>query len=116
MKSVLFWPYQIYVWLILLPLVALLTVVFSTLTILFAWLVNPHFASRVFATTWARVLSFLTPMRVIVEGGEHLGRSVERRDPGRSGHPLLPAGPADVAGQPALSGSGASSFLAMYLN
>lgn len=75
MKSVLFWPYQIYAWLILLPLVALLTVVFSTLTILFAWLVNPHFASRVFATTWARVLSFLTPMRVIVEGGEHAQRN-----------------------------------------
>jgi 1-acyl-sn-glycerol-3-phosphate acyltransferase len=75
MKSILFWPYQVYAWLVFLPLVALLTVVFSTLTILFAWLVNPHFASRVFATTWARVLGFLTPMRVIVEGSEHAQRS-----------------------------------------
>ena len=75
MKSVLFWPYQLYAWLIFLPLVALLTVVFSTLTILSAWLVSPHFASRVFATTWARIVSFLTPMRVIVEGSEHAQRN-----------------------------------------
>jgi 1-acyl-sn-glycerol-3-phosphate acyltransferase len=74
MKSILFWPYQLYVWLIFLPLVALLTLVFSTLTILFAWLVNPHFASRVFATTWARVCAFLTPMRVTVEGAEYAQR------------------------------------------
>jgi 1-acyl-sn-glycerol-3-phosphate acyltransferase len=75
MKSVLFWPYQIYAWLIFLPLVALLTVVFSSLTILSALLVNPHFASRVFATTLARIVSFLTPMRVIVEGSEHAQRN-----------------------------------------
>jgi len=74
MKSILFWPYQLYVWLIFLPLVALLTLVFSTLTIVFAWLVSPHFASRVFAATWARVCAFLTPMRVTVEGAEHAQR------------------------------------------
>jgi xanthine/CO dehydrogenase XdhC/CoxF family maturation factor len=75
MKSILFWPYQVYVWLIFLPIVAVLTVVFSSLTILFAWLVNPHFASRVFATTWARICAFLTPMQVTVEGAEHAQRS-----------------------------------------
>lgn len=75
MKSILFWPYQAYVWLIFLPLAVVLTLVFSTLTVLFAWLVNPHFASRVFAVTWARVCGFLTPMRVTVEGGEHAQRN-----------------------------------------
>jgi 1-acyl-sn-glycerol-3-phosphate acyltransferase len=75
MKSILFWPYQLYVWLIFLPLVAGLTLVFSTLTILFAWLVSPHFASRVFATTWARICAFLTPMPVTVEGAEHAQRN-----------------------------------------
>jgi 1-acyl-sn-glycerol-3-phosphate acyltransferase len=74
MKSILFWPYQIYVWLIFLPLVALLTLVFSTLTVVFAWLVSPHFASRVFAATWARICAFLTPMQVTVEGAEHAQR------------------------------------------
>ncbi len=74
MKRILFWPYQLYAWLIFVPLVALLTLVFSTLTIVSAALVNPHFASRVFAVTWARVAAFLTPIRVDVEGAEHARR------------------------------------------
>lgn len=74
MKSIFFWLYQIYAWLVFLPLVAVLTLLFSTLTVLAAWLVNPHFASRVFAVTWARVCGFLTPMRVTVEGGENAHR------------------------------------------
>ncbi len=74
MKRILFWPYQLYAWLIFIPLVALLTLVFSTLTIVSAALVNPHFASRVFAVTWARVAAFLTPIRVDVEGAEHARR------------------------------------------
>ena len=74
MKRILFWPYQLYAWLIFIPLVALLTLVFSTLTIVSAALVNPHFASRVFAVTWARLAAFLTPIRVDVEGAEHARR------------------------------------------
>jgi 1-acyl-sn-glycerol-3-phosphate acyltransferase len=74
MKKLLFWPYQIYAWLIFLPLVALLTLVFSTLTILAAWLVNPQVASRVFAVNWARICAAITPMRVHVEGAEHAQR------------------------------------------
>jgi 1-acyl-sn-glycerol-3-phosphate acyltransferase len=74
MKSVLFWPYQLYVWLVFFPLVALLTLVFSILTVISAALVNPAFASRVFAVNWARTLAFLTPIRVSVEGGEHAQR------------------------------------------
>jgi len=74
MRSLLFWPYQIYAWLIFLPVVAVLTLVFSSLTILFAALVNPKFASRVFATTWARIISFLTPMWVTVEGAGNAKR------------------------------------------
>ena len=75
MKKILFWPYQLYAWLIFLPIVAVLTAVFSALTILFAWLINPHFASRVFAVTWARIAAWLTPIWVEVEGAEHALRS-----------------------------------------
>ena len=75
MKKILFWPYQVYVWLILLPLVICLTLVFSVLTVIFAALVNPDFASRVFAVTWARLGAWLTPIRVRVEGSEHATRS-----------------------------------------
>jgi 1-acyl-sn-glycerol-3-phosphate acyltransferase len=71
MKKYLFWPYQLYVWLIFVPIVAVLTVVFSTLTVIFATLVNPHFASRVFAATWAKLAALLTPISVTVDGSEN---------------------------------------------
>jgi 1-acyl-sn-glycerol-3-phosphate acyltransferase len=74
MKRILFWPYQLYVWLIFVPLVVLLTLLFSMLTVIFASLVNPEWASRVFAVTWAKSLTYLTPVRVIVEGGENAHR------------------------------------------
>ncbi|RPH94941.1 MAG: hypothetical protein EHM68_13315, partial [Lysobacterales bacterium] len=68
MKKPLFWLYQLYVWPVFVPLVVVLTLLFSTLTVVFAWLVNPHFASRVFASTWARLCAWLTPIGVTVEG------------------------------------------------
>ena len=74
MKKILFWPYQLYMWLIFVPLVVVLTLLFSMLTVIFAALVNPEWASRVFAVTWAKSLAYLTPVRVIVEGGENAHR------------------------------------------
>ena len=75
MKKILFWPYQLYAWLIFLPLVTVLTLLFSMLTVIFAGLVNPTFASRVFASTWARLCAWCTPIGVTVEGAEHAQRS-----------------------------------------
>jgi 1-acyl-sn-glycerol-3-phosphate acyltransferase len=74
-KNLFFWPYQVYAWLVFFPLAALLTAFFSLCTIVAAALVNPHFASRVFAVTWARCCAWLTPIRVEVEGGEHAERN-----------------------------------------
>ena len=74
MKKILFWPYQLYMWLIFVPLVIVLTLLFSMLTVIFATLVNPEWASRVFAVTWAKSMAYLTPVRVIVEGGENAHR------------------------------------------
>jgi 1-acyl-sn-glycerol-3-phosphate acyltransferase len=71
MKKLFFWPYQLYVWLVFLPLVVVLTGLFSLLTVIAAAVVNPQFASRVFAATWARVLGYLTPIRVDVEGARN---------------------------------------------
>ncbi|MDH3787060.1 MAG: 1-acyl-sn-glycerol-3-phosphate acyltransferase [Xanthomonadales bacterium] len=71
MKAILFWPYQLYVWLIFLPLVIVLTLLFSFLTVIFATLVNPEWASRVFAATWGKLLATLTPVKVTVEGAEN---------------------------------------------
>jgi 1-acyl-sn-glycerol-3-phosphate acyltransferase len=61
-------------WLVFVPLLIVITVVFSSLTIVFSYLVNPAFASRVFAVTWARLLAFLTPITVTVEGAGHAQR------------------------------------------
>ena len=71
MKKFLFWPYQLYVWLIFVPLLVILTFVFATLTLISAILVDPAFASRTFGVAWAKSLSYLTPIRVEIEGGEH---------------------------------------------
>jgi len=71
MKKILFWPYQLYVWLLLYPLALLLTLLFSTLTVIFSVLVSPRFASRVVAATWARLLAWLIPLSVTVEGDEN---------------------------------------------
>lgn len=74
MKKILFWPYQLYVWLVFFPLAGIITAVFSTCTIIFAYLVNPHFASRVFAVTWAKLCAWLTPIWVEVQGAENAER------------------------------------------
>lgn len=74
MKKILFWPYQLYEWLILMPLVGILTLVFGTLTAVSASLVNPRFASRVFGVTWARLIGWLTPIAVTVEGKQNANR------------------------------------------
>lgn len=74
MKKILYWPYQIYAWLIFAPLVVVLTLFFSTMTVISATLVNPKFASRVFGSTWARWLGLLTPISVTVEGAENAER------------------------------------------
>jgi len=74
MKQLLFWPYQLYFWLILMPLLGILTLIFSALTVIFSSLVNPEFASRVFARTWARLMAWLTPVMVTVDGGDNAQR------------------------------------------
>jgi 1-acyl-sn-glycerol-3-phosphate acyltransferase len=74
MKKILFWPYQLYEWLILMPLVGILSLIFGTLTAVSAILVNPHFASRVFGVTWARLIGWLTPIAVTVEDKQNANR------------------------------------------
>jgi 1-acyl-sn-glycerol-3-phosphate acyltransferase len=74
MKAIFFWPYQLYAWLIFLPLVILLTLLFSMLTVIFATLVNPEWASRVVAASWGKTMAYLTPVKVTVEGAENAQR------------------------------------------
>ena len=71
MKKVFFWPYQLYNWLIHMPLVVILTLLFSSMAVIFSVLVSQRFAGRVVVSTWGRLLSWLTPFSVAVEGGEN---------------------------------------------
>lgn len=75
LKKILFWPYQLYAVFVFLPLAAVITFVCGWLAVFVAWLVNPRFSSRYVASPWARILAWLTPISVEVQGAENADRS-----------------------------------------
>lgn len=68
MKRVGFFLYQIYVWCFLAPVGLLATFIAGWLTVLVAVVWNSRVASRYIAANWARLMGWLTPMLVTVEG------------------------------------------------
>ena len=77
MKRIAIWLYQIYIWLVFLPLGLLLTLLAGWTTVLVAMIASPRIASRYIAANWAKLIGWLTPVWVTVEGAENA-------DPGRS--------------------------------
>lgn len=77
MRKILFWPYQLYAWLVFMPLALVLSLIGGWMAVLVAVLISPRVSSRTVAVVWARSLAWLTPIRVTVEGAEQLqaGRS-----------------------------------------
>jgi 1-acyl-sn-glycerol-3-phosphate acyltransferase len=75
MKRFAFWLYQVYAWLVFIPLGLLLTLLAGWLTVLVAMIWNPKVASRYIAANWGRLLCWLTPVRVTVEGAENADSS-----------------------------------------
>lgn len=71
MKRIAIWLYQIYVWLIFYPVGLLVTMTFGWTTVIVSMIWTPRIASRYIAATWARVISWMTPVRVTVEGAEN---------------------------------------------
>jgi len=69
--------YQVYAYLIYWPLAIILTFIAGWLVVIFAWSINPRFANRYIARSWAKLLAGLLPMPVTVEGAENA-------DPSRS--------------------------------
>lgn len=65
-------PYQMYKWLIIVPVLLLSTLILGTLIILLCFVGLANFASRVFATLWARLNAAVTLMRVTTEGKDKL--------------------------------------------
>ena len=71
MKRIAFWLYQVYAFLVFYPIGLLLTLLTGWLTVLVAILWTPEAASRYCAANWARILCWLTPVKVTVEGAEN---------------------------------------------
>ena len=75
MKRIAFWLYQVYAWLVFIPLGLLLTLLTGWLTMLVAVIWSPKAASRYIAANWGRLLCWLTPVWVTVEGAENVDPS-----------------------------------------
>ena len=71
MKRIAFWLYQVYAWLIFMPLGLLLTLLAGWLTVLASMIWSPRFASRHVAANWGKLVCWLTPVWVTVEGAEN---------------------------------------------
>ena len=61
-----------YKWIVVAPFVVFSTFILGSIIMIFCLLGAPNFASRVFATAWARVNSAVSIMSVNVEGAEHI--------------------------------------------
>jgi 1-acyl-sn-glycerol-3-phosphate acyltransferase len=75
MKRIAFWLYQIYIFLIFTPLGLLITFVAGWVTVLVATIWGPKVASRYIAANWARLICWMTPVWVTVEGSENADAS-----------------------------------------
>jgi len=77
MKRIAFWIYQIYAWLFLIPVGLLLTLLTGWLTMLVSVIWSPKVASRIITANWGRLILWMTPVWIEVEG-------VENADPERT--------------------------------
>ncbi len=75
LKKLLLWPWQVYVILVFLPLVAIWTIIMATIVIIYAKLVSPQQSAKIFAPIWAKGCVFLSPVWVRVDGRKHINPS-----------------------------------------
>jgi len=66
------WPYQVWKWLVVAPVSTAATLTGSAAIMMFSPFVNPSTLSRVIAGTWARIVAWVTPMPVRVEGRRNI--------------------------------------------
>ncbi|QQS51172.1 MAG: 1-acyl-sn-glycerol-3-phosphate acyltransferase [Bacteroidota bacterium] len=76
-RTIFYFLYQPYKWLVFLPLAFLLTLLFGVLAVVFSLSINQKTGSFIGGAIWSRVLCFLTPVTVKVLGKENI-------DPGQS--------------------------------
>lgn len=71
-RTLTWWLYQPYKWLVFAPLLALLTGAFAVAAVALLVFIRPRVVARLTGVPWARTLARLIPMRVRVDGREHL--------------------------------------------
>ena len=71
MKRIAFWLYQPYVWFVFGPIGLLLTLLTGWTVVLVAMIASPRIASRYVAANWGKLLCWLTPVWVSVDGAEN---------------------------------------------
>lgn len=71
-RSVFWWLYQPYKWLVFTPVMLLLTAGFAATAVVLVTFASPRRVAQLTGVPWARALAALIPMRVEVEGREHV--------------------------------------------
>lgn len=72
MKRTATYLYQVYIWLIFYPIGLTLTFLAGWLTFLVSIIWNPRVASRYVAAKWGKIIAWITPMFVKVDGADNL--------------------------------------------
>ncbi len=72
MQSVLRRLYSFYKWFVVIPMLGVTTFVCGMSIVALVWFVRPSTLSRIFAQSWARINSWVTPMLVSVQGRHHI--------------------------------------------
>lgn len=71
-RTVFWWLYQPYKWLVFAPVMLLLTAGFAAAAVVLVVFASPRRVAQLTGVPWARALAALIPMRVEVEGREHV--------------------------------------------
>ena len=71
-RTYFWWLYQPYKYLVVAPALVLATMFFVPIALVLSIIASTRVASRWAAVPWARVMAMVTPMRVRVEGREHM--------------------------------------------
>ncbi len=67
--------YPVWQWLVFIPIAVVATLIGAVLSILVALLISPRIANLYVAVPWCHVIAFFAPVRVDVEGMEHVDRN-----------------------------------------
>jgi len=66
--------YPVWQWLVFIPIAVVATLIGAVLSILISLLISPRIANLYVAVPWCHIIAFFAPVRVDVEGMEHVDR------------------------------------------